>query len=74
MEAWVQIVRKVDPLILAWFGIVSGVHVPSRWPLIYIHPEDYTPLPENAYVPLWNFDKRAEGLASSPLPPRQRSI
>jgi hypothetical protein len=26
---WVQIVRRVDPLMVSWFGIVSGVFVPS---------------------------------------------
>ena len=31
IEAWVQMVSRVDPLIVAWFGIVNGVRVPSEF-------------------------------------------
>lgn len=29
MPAWVKIVRKVDPFILGWLGMVKGVRLPS---------------------------------------------
>jgi hypothetical protein len=31
MPAWVRMVLSVEPLIVGWLGIVSGVDVPSEF-------------------------------------------